>query len=95
VEARLWGEPGTVLLTDSGLLARYGVMDLISRLQDQTLRPDGLHGLWLLVPADDQSAGPSINGAAVPVITPSQWARVPDGWIQGKHEPTLTKRTDR
>ena len=86
VETQLKSEPGTVLLTDPGLLARYGKMDMISRLQDQTLRLDGLHGLWMLIPSDDQSAGPSINGEAVPVITPGQWARVPSGWTNGLHQ---------
>ncbi|MEO5354349.1 MAG: BREX system serine/threonine kinase PglW [Magnetococcus sp. XQGC-1] len=86
VEAQLKGESGTLLLTDPGLLARYGRMDLISRLQEQTLRPEGLFGLWMLIPADDQNAGPSINGESVPVITPGQWARIPDGWIDGLHE---------
>ena len=85
VEERLKAESGTVLLTDPGLLARYGRMDLISRLQEQTLRPEGLFGLWMLIPSDDQNAGPAINGAAVPVITPGQWARIPDGWIDGLH----------
>ncbi|MBF0261191.1 MAG: BREX system serine/threonine kinase PglW [Magnetococcales bacterium] len=85
VEARIKAESGTVLLTDPGLLARYGRMDLISRLQEQTLRPEGLFGLWMLIPSDDQNAGPCINGAAVPVMTPGQWARIPDGWIKGLH----------
>lgn len=86
VEEQIKAESGTVLLTDPGLLARYGKMDLISRLQDQTLRPEGLFGLWMLIPSDDQNVGPSINGEAVPVITPGQWARIPDGWISGVHE---------
>ncbi|MBF0098796.1 MAG: BREX system serine/threonine kinase PglW, partial [Magnetococcales bacterium] len=85
VEAQLLAEEGTVLLTDPGLLARYGKMEMISRLQDQTLRPDGLFGLWMLIPSDDQNAGPAINGEAVPVITPGQWARIPDGWIGGMY----------
>ncbi len=89
VEEQIKAESGTVLLTDPGLLARYGRMDLISRLQDQVFlhggRPEGLFGLWMLIPSDDQNAGPSINGEAVPVITPGQWARIPDGWIHGLH----------
>lgn len=86
VETQITAERGTVLLTDPGLLARYGRMDLISRLQEQTLRPEGLFGLWMLIPSDDQNEGPAIHGEAVPVITPGQWARIPDGWIHGLHE---------
>ncbi len=81
VEEQLSAESGTVLLTDPGLLARYHRMDLIGRLQERVLRPNGMHGLWMLIPSDDQSMGPVIEGEAVPVITPNQWARVPDGWI--------------
>jgi serine/threonine protein kinase len=86
VEKQLKEKSGTVLLTDPGLLARYGKMDMISRLQDQTLRPEGLHGLWMLIPSDDQTTGPAINGEAVPVITPSQWASTPRIWIRGVHD---------
>jgi serine/threonine protein kinase len=83
IEQQLIAEDNTVLLTDPGLLARYGKMDMVSRLLDQTLRQEGLQGLWMLIPSDDLTTGPAINGEAVPVITPSQWARVPDVWIHG------------
>lgn len=82
IEAQLLVEPGTVLLTDPGLLVRYGQMRLISNLQEHLLRPNGLHGVWMLIPSDDQAVAPVIQGQAVPVITPNQWARVPDGWLQ-------------
>lgn len=86
VEQQLQQDGGTVLLTNPGLLARYHAMGMIGRLQEHLLKPKGLQGLWMLIPADDQAVAPLIQGEAVPVITPNQWARVPDGWIQGRHE---------
>lgn len=84
------GAPRTILLTQPGLLARYGLMDLVETLRDRVgARPtDGavpLHGLWLLVPCDDQSDGPVVDGVAVPVITPGQWARIPEPWLENRH----------
>ncbi|OSM06734.1 BREX system serine/threonine kinase PglW [Magnetofaba australis] len=84
IEQKLLDQQRTAVLTDPGLLARYDQMGLVSRLLEQTQRPHGLPGLWMVIPADGQSAGPAINGQAVPVITPNQWARVPDGWIASK-----------
>ena len=40
----------TVLLVYPGLLARYEQMDLLQRLRDKVGRPDGIPGLWMLMP---------------------------------------------
>jgi len=72
-----------VLLTNPGLLVRYGQMALLDRLRDRASRPDGgLAGVWLLLPADEQTDRPVLDGAAVPVLTPNQWARIPDAWLR-------------
>lgn len=90
VEAGLAASPRTILLTRSGLLARYGRMDLLERLRDRAgTRPHGgqpgLHGLWVLVPADGSTTGPQIEGKAVPFLTSAQRARVPVSWILNRH----------
>jgi len=75
----------TLLLTHPGLLARYDQLGLIDFLHQRVATKDGLPGVWLLIPSDDQKTLPVIDGEAVPVITPGQWARIPDSWIRNLH----------
>jgi hypothetical protein len=74
-----------LLLTYPGLLARYGQLDLLQRLRDAAGRRDGMPAIWVLVGADGQHEAPVIDGKPVPVVTRSEWARVPDAWIRGLH----------
>lgn len=90
VEADLARRPRTVLLTRTGLLARYGQMDLVERLRDGVSRRPAAGeaappGVWLLIPAEGSATGPEIDGATVLVPTPAQWARIPKTWIQNGH----------
>jgi hypothetical protein len=83
------GKDRTVLLTRMGVLARFGlVTKVVSRLRDRAKsRPDAegsLRGVWLLVPTTDDAAAPRLDGHAIPVPEgPTDYARVPVGWIQG------------
>lgn len=90
LEAELASGDRTLLLTHAGLLARYGQMDTLQRLRDRVgRRPEpgaaALHGLWLLVVADDASPLPVLDGQAVPMIGPSQWARLTSTWLSNAH----------
>jgi len=78
-------EPRTVLMVFPGLLVRYGQMDLLARVREKVGRPDGIPGLWMLIAADAQTAGPMIDGTPVPVIGQAEWARIPDGWLRNVH----------
>jgi hypothetical protein len=82
VEQALSSTETTALAIYPGLLARYGQMDLLQRLRDKVGRRNGVHGLWLLLPGDQQA---TINGQAVTIIGPGQKARIPDGWLQNVH----------
>ncbi len=75
-------EPRTLLMIYPGLLARYGQMDLLSRLSQKVGRDDGIPGLWLLLPGSSQAL---IDGKAVPLLGPSQRALVPEGWLRNVH----------
>ena len=80
----------TVLLTRPGLLARYNSVDCLERLRDRVgarATGDGppLHGLWVLVPSEDQHAGPVLDHVAIPIITPGQWVKIPDAWLENRH----------
>lgn len=85
VEERLAAAEKTLLLTYAGLLARYDRMDLLERLRDQVGRRDGIPGLWLLVPGDQQ---PLMDGRAVPILSPGQRARIPESWLENRHRGT-------
>jgi hypothetical protein len=75
-------EPRTILLTYAGLLARYGQMDLLSRLSQKAGRRDGIPGLWLLLPGDQQAL---LDGKPVPLIGAGQRARIPESWLRNVH----------
>ena len=85
VEAAIAGELKTVLMLFPGLLARYDQMDVLARVREKIGRPGGIAGLWMLIPADAQSALPVIDGKPVPVIGPAEWARVPEKWFTNAH----------
>ena len=62
----------TVLMVFPGLLAHYEEMDVLTRVREKIGRPGGIPGLWKLIPADQQSPLPVIDGKPVPVIGPAE-----------------------
>lgn len=80
---------GLVLLTGFGLLARYDRFGTLEDFRDLLTRERGdqpLEGLILMVPGDDPSARPVVDGQPIPVITANQWAHLPSAWLQSKLE---------
>jgi serine/threonine protein kinase len=86
VERELLGASGRVLLVHPGLLARYDQVEMLGRLRDALARPSSLHALWVLLPADGAHEMPVLDGQPIPVLTPGQWARIPDSWLQNLHK---------
>lgn len=85
VEAAL-SEPSKVLLvTNLGLLARYGQLGVFDELRNKVGRPNGPKGLWLLVPGTDLTQMPTVDGVPIPVLTRAQWARIPEPWLRNVH----------
>jgi hypothetical protein len=82
VEAQLATADQTVLLIYTGLLARYDQMTLLERLRERIGRTDGIPGLWLLTPGDQQAV---IDGKAIPLLSPAQRARIPESWLENRH----------
>jgi hypothetical protein len=71
----------TPLIVHPGLLARYDQMHLLSGIIADTGRGNGIHGLWLLVPANDTSPLPVINQKAIPSpIPPNTFVSTAPGW---------------
>jgi serine/threonine protein kinase len=77
-------ESRTPLFSYPGLLARYDRMDLIEKLRDEAgTRSSPVHVAWLLVAADGQAGRPVVDGMPVPILSASQWAPIPDAWVDG------------
>lgn len=79
----------TVLLTHLGILARYGLLDVLERLRERTqLRPEqphALHGVLLLVATEGLQEQPVLDGQPIPVLSKAAWCDVPEPWIQNVH----------
>jgi hypothetical protein len=82
VERRLAQERRPLLLSYPGLLARYGQIRVLQRLEQIAGRPDGPPAVLVLLAADGQHQLPMIDGQALPVVTSNQWLRVPEAWVQ-------------
>lgn len=75
----------TKLVVHPGLLARYNRMHVLGDLAADVGRSDGIYGLWLLIPANDQNARPILNHKAVPLSNPAQHVRLNRAWLANKH----------
>ncbi|UFP93619.1 BREX system serine/threonine kinase PglW [Gloeobacter morelensis MG652769] len=85
VEQQLARAERTILLTYTGILARYDQIGLIERLRDRVGRTGGIPGLWVLIPGDQQAV---IGGKPVPLISPGQRVRIPESWLGNRHRAT-------
>lgn len=78
----------TVLLTQPGLLARYDRLEVLDRLRDEIGRTGSpVHGLWVLVPCDDQHVFPTLHQRPLRVTSAAQWARIPSSWLRQSRPP--------
>ena len=89
VEEAIAATQGTVLIEHAGLLARYGQLAFFDRMRARIMDGAPLHACWILLPADDQTDRPLIDGEAVPVLTPNEWARIPRSWLKNLHRAAV------
>jgi serine/threonine protein kinase len=89
VRAELLNGPDHLLLTHPGLLARYDALGLLDELREcVTRQPEPgqtLRTLWVLVPADDPAALPTMQGKAIPVTSSAEYYPLPDAWLRNLH----------
>lgn len=95
VRTALLQGPEHVLLTDPGLLGRYGAVGLLDDLRERTTRQQPepgqtLRTLWVLVPAEDPAALPAIAGHPIPTTTSAERLALPDSWLHNVHGTTTT-----
>ena len=84
IKKRLMQAEKPILLVHPGLLARYQAMNLIDELRDSMGSATTPHSLWMLVPMS-ASGLPAVDGVPVPVISSSQWAHIPQAWVENAH----------
>ena len=89
VRAEVLHGPDHLLLTHPGLLARYDALGLLDELRERATRQpepgQTLRTLWVLVPADDPDALPTVQGKAVPVTSSAERFTLPDAWLRNLH----------
>jgi hypothetical protein len=85
VEQALLTADGPVLLVYPGLLARYDQISLLERLRDACIQRREAPGFIVLIAADEQRHMPVLDGKPIPVILASEWARIPDAWLENVH----------
>jgi serine/threonine protein kinase len=85
VVAQLRSPDRTRLAIHPGLLARYDQMHVLNGIIADIGRVNGIHGLWLMVPANDQSPLPVLNQKAIPITNPAQHIRLNRAWLANKH----------
>ncbi|MBA4158987.1 MAG: BREX system serine/threonine kinase PglW, partial [Gemmatimonadetes bacterium] len=84
LERALLARETPALLLYPGLLARYGQLALFETLR-QACERGTAPGYLLLIPADGLSAMPVIDRVPLPVVHASEWARLPEAWVNNRH----------
>ena len=75
----------TKLISHPGLLARYDRMNVLADLASDIGRSDGIYGLWIMVPLNQQSPRPTLNHQAVPLSNSAQHICLNHAWLANKH----------
>lgn len=78
----LLAEREPVLLVENGLLERYEQVGLLESLREACASVDGAApGFVVLVPSNEQTTMPRLGRKPIPVVEPSEHARIPSAWI--------------
>jgi hypothetical protein len=86
VRQALLHSPDPILVVHCGLLARYGLMSLLTELESSAGRLQHTPCAWLLLPASTPGL-PTIDGAPVPLVSNlhRQALELPQSWIENRH----------
>jgi hypothetical protein len=80
-----------VLLVYPGLLARYDQIQLLERMREACGRQHDGPGFIVLIAADEQRHMPVLDGKPIPVILASEWARIPEAWLENAHRSSADR----
>lgn len=87
LRAALLQATAPILLVSTGLLARYGLLPLVTEIEQSAGRPGHTPAAWLLLPTTQQGL-PVIDGVAVPIVNNLQNTRtlaLVQAWVENKH----------
>ncbi len=84
LRAALLHSPSPLLLTHPGLLARYGLMNLVTELESGAGRSGHTPSAWLLLPTRQQGL-PTLDGTPVPLVNPGAAVWLPRAWLENRH----------
>lgn len=76
-----------VLLVESGPLARYGRLELLTTWTDLGRRRP--RAVWLLLPLLGQSSGPELDGRPLPLASSGQYLWLAREWVDIAPDPAL------
>lgn len=74
-----------ILLTDAGLFARYGRMNEIDSLRNDSGTQSGPHSLWVLIPSHGSTLRPTLCGEALPISNEAQFEQLTPEWARNFH----------
>jgi len=80
----LLANPHPILLTNVGLLARYGLMSLITEIESCAGRPGCTPAVWLLLASYRQGL-PFIDATPVPLVNSALAFGLPQAWTENQH----------
>lgn len=84
VKPQLLANTNPILLTNVGLLARYGFMSLVTEIESSAGRPGSTPSVWLLLASHKQGL-PFIDSTPVPLVNSSLAFGLPQAWTENKH----------
>lgn len=84
LKPQLLASPYPLLLTNVGLLARYGLMSLVTELESSAGRPGHTPSVWLLLTSHKQGL-PFIDATPVPLVNSTLAFGLPQAWVENKH----------
>jgi serine/threonine protein kinase len=84
LQQALLASPAPLLVVHAGLLPRYGLMRLLTELEQSAGRPGCTPAAWLLLPGH-KPGGADIDGTPVPLIHAQAVAALPTAWINNEH----------
>jgi hypothetical protein len=67
-------------------------MNLLTQLASDVGYADGIQGLWLFVPAKDQSPLPTLNHKPIPITNAAPHARITEAWLSDRHRAGETQK---
>ncbi|MFZ4859791.1 MAG: BREX system serine/threonine kinase PglW, partial [Desulfuromonadaceae bacterium] len=77
-----------LLLTNAGLLARYGLISLVTEIESAAGRPGATPSVWLLLASHKQGL-PFIDATPVPLVNSTLALGLPLAWVENKHRAAI------